>query len=746
MKKHKSVKKSTIEIIILVSFLIICSIIVGLNRIELSNFNPINGDFQNYNPVRRFLAGQIPYKDFAVYLGTGHLMVLSAIQLIIGNGFTKSLFASNVVTMLFFELIIFAVSFFMLKDKRKALYVSLGFTIVNLMRPRWLLYLFDKVFIGALDFGMKPGNSARLIRIAIMPCLMIIFYLGYKFFKNTKNQFILKHKNILAKIAVAFVSGIAILWSNDGGIATYITVSFIYFLLLIKEHKKNIKYILRDTFMYIGVSVLAFFIVLAIVTRGNVMSWFEFTLGVSSYQNWYYLEAVDKLNISIYDIDLSLYNVLMIAIAIYYIYKIFKSKDSADTMRYSILNIAIISSILSTYLYQLLSGGKSNDVLNLVFLVWIVCTVIQIAQKHIKDQKIYKKIKVVVLVISCATIIGNVSEEMVVFRDRRNYTYIEELGGYFSKLGDSVQDAIEKVGDNKIFSTYATAVEVATNQYQPTGIDYIIHAMGDKQREKYLETFRKGDFKYVTTTDRDYHEYRYWIKNANWFFYRELYKNYVPTFATEYNVFWEKSDKDNSLIDVLNGAKIAVSKKNKSRYTITVETKDTHFNGVADVKLSYNSGKAVRFLKTGAINRYVYVKDTTGNSITSLKCVNYNIPENSDGYYVPITIVNGKGSIEVLSYPMIDNYLNIENAELINVYDVNFKYCVASKKKETSGNLLYIDATEENRVILNGVKSIKIGNIESKVLEYKEEGKYIVLNVEKDAKRFKYPNFFEVIK
>lgn len=746
MKKHRCVKKSTIEIIILLSFLIMCSIIVGLNRIELSNFNPINGDFQNYNPVRRFLAGQIPYKDFAVYLGTGHLMILSVAQLIIGNDFTKSLFASNVVTMLFFEFVIFAVSLFMLKDKRKALYVSLGFTIVNIIRPRWILYLFDKVFIGALDFGMKPGNSARLIRIAIMPCLMLIFYLGYKFFKNTKNEFILKHRNLLAKISVAFLSGIAILWSNDGGIATYITVSFIYFLLLIKEHKKNIKYILRDTFMYILVSVLAFFIVLTIVTRGNVISWFEFTLGVSSYQNWYYTEAPDKLNISIYDIDLSLYNVLMIVIAIYYIYKIFKAEDSADTMRYSILNIAVISSIVSTYLYQLLSGGISNDILNLVFLVWIVCTVIQIAQKYIRDQKICKTVKNIVLIISCATIIGNVSDEMVKFRDRRTSLYIEELGGYFSKLGDSIEYALKRVGNDKIFSTYATAVEVATNQYQPTGIDYIIHAMGDKKRENYLEIFRQGDFKYVTTTDRDYHEYRYWIKNSNWFFYRELYKNYVPTFATEYNVFWEKSNKDNSLTDVLNDAKIIVKKRNKSKSVITVETKDKNFSGVADVKLSYKSGKAIRFLKTGAINRYVYVKDTTGNSITSLKCVNYNIPKNSDGYYVPITIVNGKGSIEVLSYPMIDNYLNIENAELINIYDVNFKYCVLNKKKKISGNLLYVDATDENRVILNGVKSIKIGEIESKVLEYKEEGKYLVLNVEKDAKSFEYPNFFEVIK
>ena len=32
-----------------------------------------NGDFQNYNPVRHLLAGQVPYRDFTVYLGAGEL-------------------------------------------------------------------------------------------------------------------------------------------------------------------------------------------------------------------------------------------------------------------------------------------------------------------------------------------------------------------------------------------------------------------------------------------------------------------------------------------------------------------------------------------------------------------------------------------------------------------------------------------------------------------------------------------------
>lgn len=42
------------------------------------DFNPINGTFQNFNPVRRLLSGQIPYRDFQDYLGLGHLFAGSA--------------------------------------------------------------------------------------------------------------------------------------------------------------------------------------------------------------------------------------------------------------------------------------------------------------------------------------------------------------------------------------------------------------------------------------------------------------------------------------------------------------------------------------------------------------------------------------------------------------------------------------------------------------------------------------------
>lgn len=198
--------KKKIEIIGIVILLILCAVVIGIARITKSDFNPINGDFQNYNPVRRLLDGQIPYKDFAVYLGSGHLFVFSFVQLLVGNNYTASLFVSNMVTMLLFELTVFAVSFFVLKDKRKALYFTLGITLINIVRPRFIVNSLEGIFSYALDFGREAGNSARLVRVAIMPIISLMLYLGFKFLNHSKKPFIVEHKSLLAKIYMALLA------------------------------------------------------------------------------------------------------------------------------------------------------------------------------------------------------------------------------------------------------------------------------------------------------------------------------------------------------------------------------------------------------------------------------------------------------------------------------------------------------------------------------------------------------------
>lgn len=55
-----------------VMIILICYLHV-LSTSHYLEFSLINGTFQNYNPIRRYLARQIPYRDFQDYLGLGHL-------------------------------------------------------------------------------------------------------------------------------------------------------------------------------------------------------------------------------------------------------------------------------------------------------------------------------------------------------------------------------------------------------------------------------------------------------------------------------------------------------------------------------------------------------------------------------------------------------------------------------------------------------------------------------------------------
>lgn len=738
----KKINKRKLETVVIIVILLILAIIVGLNRIKVSDFNPINGDFQNYNPIRRFLNGQIPYKDFAVYLGTGHLLILSLVQLIVGNNFTSSLFVTNMVTMICFQLTVFSVSFLILKDKKKALYITLFMTLINIIRP-YITSFLNPEFIAALDFGIKPGNSARLIRIVIAPIVILLICIGFKFLDKTTNKRLSKNRELMKKIYVAMIAGGTILWSNDGGIATYISISFIYFLLLIKKYKKDIKQIIKYTMMYIVISIASFLLLTAIITRGNILSWFEFNIGVSSYQKWYYGEAIEKQNISLIDFDVSLNNIICIVIAIYYIYKIFKEKEKKNIFEYASLSFILTASILSTYLYQFLSGGISRNIIYLLLLILMVSYIVKFFSKMKQEYVVNNIVKSGIVIVSIGVIITSIG---VKIQDRKHKDssniYIEELGGYFTELGESINYATERIGKEKVFSTYASAIEAATKQFQPSGIDYIIHCLGDKQREKYIEDFNKKEFQYVSVVDKN--TYAMWIRNANWFFYKELYKNYKPVFTTEYNTFYEESEEERNINDI-NEMKVEEIKQDDSTYKIKITLQDKNYNGMVDLKLSYNTKFKRNFFKTLDINRYVYVKDITTQKISDCPHINYNIPNKSDEYYIPITIIEGEGEVEISSYPINNSELQINTVEVIDSFDVMYKYCYANKEK-ISQNKIYVDNNKENKVILKNAKAIKIEDKQANIVNSKDIDSYIELELDCDASDFAYPNFFEVIK
>ena len=750
MKKIKEIDKNKIEIIFLVLIIIALAIMVGLNRIVTSDFNPTNGDWQNYNPVRRVLAGQIPYKDFSVYLGSGHLILLSFFQLILGNNFTISLFITNMCTFLFFELTTFIVSFLVLQNKNKALYITLGMALFNIVRFNSVIK-FNNEISSALDFALKPGNSARLIRIGIAPILVAFVYLGYRYFDRLKQKNIVHNANLFKKIYIAIISGLAIVWSNDGGIASYIAISFIYFILLIKEYKTNVKSILKYTIMYILISLIATFILILIITRGNFTSWLEFTLGVSSYQKWYYEKAYVKENLSLLDLDKSFFNIAMIIIAIYYIYKLLKVKNKKQTLQYAMLGFMVISSIISAYLYQILSGGTSKDMLVLILLILIVNYLVLLFQKIFKYKTICISDRTIITikkgtaVLTSGIIVISLTFSFINVNKYKDAVYIEELGGRFTQYGESIKYAVDRIGDEKIFSTYSTAIEGVTGQFQPSGSDYIIHSLGDKQRNEYLESFKNGNYKYATIIEQS--SYRWWMQGANWFFYKELYKNYKPSFSTLYNIFYEKKkDGENITSENIDNVEIEISKISDSEYYIILQTANKNFNGIADVKIKYDSEYCKSFFETLNINKYVCVEGETINMLTGYRIDDYNIPDEDSIWNIPITIINGEGKVKISSYPVEDTKLKLEEVEVCELFDVMFRYCNASASKTSDENTLLIYKTKEKEIIMEDAKAIKIGDVTRKIIKYSEDDRYIILELDGTAEEFAYPNYFEVIK
>ena len=79
------------------------------------------------------------------------------------------------------------------------------------------------------------------------------------------------------------------------------------------------------------------------------------------------------------------------------------------------------------------------------------------------------------------------------------YTFVPELGGWIGDQAEKLATEKELTAGKRLFGTYSSALEAMTGQLQPTGTDYIIHALGDRQRLAYLQTFQQGNFDIVVT-------------------------------------------------------------------------------------------------------------------------------------------------------------------------------------------------------------------------------------------------------
>lgn len=659
----------------------------GLEDSFVIDYNITNGDFQNYNPVRHLLAGQAPYADFTVYLGAGELYGMAAILLLVGNTFARSMFAAEFLTWFCFELLVLAVCRAVFRTGRAAravtaalsAYCLLAVQGTNLPGMNWLRNL--------LGYASSSGNSARMIRSGALPIAVLLcgvaLCLWRAFPPKADAKGLRKYLPLGPTLAVPFIAGAMVPWSNDMGASMYLAVSLAYGLFLLRQYGTKIRTVALRVGQYIVVSVLGLGISVTLISWGHPLSWLRQARGVSAYQAWYYGSGQGEKLYYLSELDLNWSFWVMLALAVVFAVVIFRARSQENAVRAAGLFAMCLGMAFWNILYCLLSSaqngpdGGAKALLAILVPVFAAAGLAWLAgHKERVFALLRRGLPPVAALFGCAVLaLGTWQQIDARIQGREEgYTRVDSLGGWLGDNAAKLATEQSILAGRTVWSTYASALEAMEGQLQPSGTDYIIHVLGDSQRVAYLQQFQAGGFDLVQTPSYKVTSYERWSRNANWWFYRELYRYWVPVGNTfvcgGMHIFWQRNGVDN---DMGVATTVDIDQTAENVVTITITADDPTFCGVADLTLHYSHTVDADFLLRGGVGSYLHVSPDTEKRLCeesgreSLNC-EFFIPTDKDTYSIPVTMENGVGTVTLTSLPGDAAHLTVSSAEVTGTF------------------------------------------------------------------------------
>ncbi len=694
IRKLSSNKCVCIYICMYICIVLGLSVAIAYNSAVYSDFGVVNGTFQNYNSWRRILGGQTAFKDFIPYLGVGHAFYGAIATGIFGGTFHDSIFAGTLLTCIMSFVSIFVISKCVVRSGYVASFVSL----LIFGGYRFVQKVFD-LFLSDLGWSLPlygVGNSARIIRGFGLTQSIILFAIVCFVIKKCKNS---EKREFLYFVGAAVISGMTIVFSNDMGVAAYIT-SCICVLIYTLTQKQNIKYILIRAGIWLSVSIGTFLLLTCLITGFHPQSYFEVTLGISGYQSWfnyeeqmYYLHDILK--------RLTFADLLSAGLSVFNIVIYCKAKDKR--IENLLLAYLLLANFVRQEMYDIITGGSVRET-EYITLIACICSLIALVctkrQQNSTHFKIGIAIGSVILLFLIPTFVsGYVSYAEVNTKGGSHYEQnrCEELGGV-TGYANSLYELSEQIGDDNFWTTYATAFEVVKRKYQPSGIDYIIHSLGDKTREKYVDKFVSGNYPYVlnpalmTTWEP-------WIMHSNWFFFQEVLKNYDYVETVGYLEKWERSATGN----VSSNAVTLQSDIQPDGSVLLKAFSDNYVNGFANVTISYSVEKN----ENSPIIIYdelVVIYKTFADLYPSYRD-HFGLPNQGTNISIPVYISDGYGEVILKSYPEGDTTVDLLSANVIELLHDPFDLNQAENVNDTNwtngvlngGSQMVIQGNERNR-------------------------------------------------
>lgn len=671
-RKFQLLKQQLLLITLLIAIVLLITVSANQYRTNI-DYKPYNGAFQSFNISRRIFEGEFPGRDFNPYLGLGPTYLNAFTTYVFGSDFAASQFSSHFVSPVLHLLALITLFFLSGFTIRKSI-TSASIVIVVLLldvkriTPFWEL--------------AGPGNSNLSIRSALPFLTSLVVFLVFRLYRYP----------IVFYCLVGCLIGIQPLWSNDYGIPSCLTLSGVIILDLIKQQKANK---LSKVIILFFFAFVTFFIASCTLTLGHPTNWIRDNFsGVAADQFWYYVWYNGKNKIfSVSDIFshpfFYLYITAIILVLLYVLIKDYSVKYILLLhISITVFGAGILSSIGGTISshYYLPSIFVSLFIIPLAthFTFTRFCpNKLTRSYKQILStikSKFFVKIRYFLptafLVIYTTALAVNTSAYHLFepILSNNNGIFVAELGGWLpSKWEPAIQIArninIELKNESstqKVLSTYSSAMDVIAGATNPTGIDYIIHALGDRARTQYLQKFKDSKPKYITTLREDFSAWETWLRRTNWWFYREFVHNYQPVEATFYNIIWKRLDNPINISYPQAMCRIIQESDNKVTVNISTKAEDNNIYYV-DTTLKYHlkvehsgipiiggRGLVNATEKETALTRFI------GKELNR----SYGMPPSHNNWHIPIEHRMGTVSVlEIKGYPENRSKLTVESCQ-----------------------------------------------------------------------------------
>lgn len=655
----KGVKKEVADFIILIAAAISLALVLAFIVFEALGWAidvPIfhlDGSFQTASGLFRTDAGQAPGRDFLPYLGIAPLFMLFPFFKLAGGTLVASVFSAKFLTLLLGWIGV-AVLFHLIFKCKRVVFSLLGggvvFTLIFFVTyPPTIAYV--------LSFGLEPGNSLKPLR-ASAPYLAAIatYFLLTRFASRLL-------RDVLAGLLVA----VTLLWSNDFAIPT--AGIFLAFYCVYFWFNERASW-WRSTGTILGVALIAWALLLTVVTAGHPLKILEYNfIDVARDQWWYfgpYNEGSRVFKLSQLPRITSFGNqyqpLLVLGVLIL----------AVVTRKLEHALLAAIGVVLFCGATLASVGGHLGDYYMSVY-YWGGITVFLLVARALQLLLglLLRKFSIrwewlampACICLAIATVERGSAYEarLVATENNPGKFYVSEFGGYLGNEWKGYLEYARRHHGSRAVEDYWGIWSSLNRSFPQWPVDANIHALGGV-REQAKAALPAADLR-ITTRYTFAGVWQPWNVSQNFWFYEDLLTNWAPDFMSPTTVVWRRIETPRQNTPV--GCRISDDKK-----AFTLDSSDS---GAYVVKASYSVAGSGRYLLM-LQNNFSFAADSDGY---------VSLPLQDSTVSIPVMITEDSGSTF--------------KSTIVGSDHVNFALasCVASKIAFENDELLHLDPGDE---------------------------------------------------